>query len=181
MKLLFLHGAPAAGKLTTAKALLAEVSGRLFDNHVAIDVARTVFDFGAPGFFELVQEVRKSVLVAASDGGVALVVMTFVYADPEDLPTFEQFEAIVHQRGGQVLPVYLRCSTEELVRRVGNADRITRKKMTAEDSVRKFTAQYRLTVVPRSSCLVLDSEAKSAEANAKEIIRHFGLSDLRPV
>jgi hypothetical protein len=25
---------------------------RLFDNHAAIDVARTVFDFGAPGFWE---------------------------------------------------------------------------------------------------------------------------------
>jgi hypothetical protein len=181
MKLVFLHGAPAAGKLTTARALLAQVSGRLFDNHAAIDVARTVFDFGAPGFFELVQEVRKAVLVAASEQGVALVVMTFVYADPEDLPTFEQFEAIVHQRGGQVLPVYLKCSTEEIVRRVGNADRVARKKMTAENSVRKFTAQYRLAAVPRANCLMLDSEAQSAEANAKEIIRHFGLADLRPV
>jgi hypothetical protein len=53
--------------------------------------------------------------------------------------------------------------------------------MTAEDSVRKFTAQYRLAAVPRANCLMLDSEAQSAEANAKEIIRHFGLADLRPV
>src|SRR6266849_4701801 len=66
MKLVFIHGAPAAGKLTTARALLALVNGRLFDNHAAIDVARTVFDFGAPGFWELVQEVRMSVLDAAA-------------------------------------------------------------------------------------------------------------------
>ena len=39
MKLLFLHGAPAAGKLTVAKALLRLVPGRLMDNHAAIDLA----------------------------------------------------------------------------------------------------------------------------------------------
>ena len=50
MKLIFIHGAPASGKLTVAKALLRIVPGRLFDNHAAIDLARTVFDFGAPGF-----------------------------------------------------------------------------------------------------------------------------------
>jgi hypothetical protein len=130
MKLVFLHGPPAAGKLTTAKALLTQVNGRLFDNHAAIDVARTVLDFGVPGFFELVQEVRKSVLTAAADQGVALVVMTFVYADPEDLSTYEAFEKIVHQRGGQILPVFLNCSAGEIVRRVGNAERVARKKMT---------------------------------------------------
>jgi hypothetical protein len=43
MKLLFIHGAPAAGKLTTARAVLNRVNGRLFDNHAAIDVGRTVF------------------------------------------------------------------------------------------------------------------------------------------
>ena len=51
MKLLLLHGAPAAGKLTVAKALLGMVPGRLFDNHVAIDLALTIFDFDAPGFW----------------------------------------------------------------------------------------------------------------------------------
>jgi hypothetical protein len=65
MKLVFIHGAPAAGKLTTARALVSRVQGRLFDNHAAIDVARAVFDFGAPGFWELVQNIRLSVLDAA--------------------------------------------------------------------------------------------------------------------
>ena len=65
MKLVFLHGAPASGKLTVAKALLRVVSGRLFDNHAAIDFARTMFDFGVPGFWDLVHEVRLSARDAA--------------------------------------------------------------------------------------------------------------------
>jgi hypothetical protein len=40
MKLVFLHGSPAVGNLTVARALLRIVSGRLFDNHAAKRRAR---------------------------------------------------------------------------------------------------------------------------------------------
>ncbi|MDP3691556.1 MAG: hypothetical protein Q8R73_11105, partial [Bradyrhizobium sp.] len=100
MKLLFLHGAPAAGKLTVAKALLQLVPGRLFDNHAAIDLARTLFEFGAPGFWELVHATRCQALNIAAEHGVALVVTTFCYADPLDLPQFEKFEEIMQRHGG---------------------------------------------------------------------------------
>lgn len=176
MKVVFLHGPPAAGKLTTANALLARIPGRLFDNHAAIDVARTVFDFGARGFFELVQDVRVAVLDAAGQQGVPLVVMTFVYAEPDDLPAYERFEAVVHRHGGQLLPVFLECPIEEIVRRVGNAERVARKKMTSEQSARDFLDRYKIVAVPRRDCLVLDSGANSAEANADAIIRQFGLA-----
>jgi hypothetical protein len=179
MKLIFLHGAPAAGKLTTAKALLDSVAGRLFDNHTAIDVARTVFDFGASGFWELVQIVRTSVLNAAAENSVPLVVMTFVYVDPDDLPVFEKFESIVRRHGGKLLPVFLQCSTAEIVRRIGNPDRRDRRKMTSVQDVRDFLARHAVSPVPRRNCLVLDSEHTSAEAAALEIIRHFKLAPSR--
>ena len=66
MKLIFLHGAPAVGKLTVAKALLRLVPGRLMDNHAAIDLARTIFDFGAPGFWEMVHASRCAALQVAT-------------------------------------------------------------------------------------------------------------------
>jgi hypothetical protein len=94
MKLLFLHGAPAVGKLTVAKALLRIVPGRLMDNHAAIDLARTIFEFGAPGFWELVHDVRYSALDAAAANGVSLLVTTFCYVEPEDREQFGKFEAI---------------------------------------------------------------------------------------
>jgi len=176
MKLVFIHGAPAAGKLTTARALLARQPGRLFDNHAAIDVVRTVFDFNAPGFWELVKTVRVSVLDAAAAHGVPLVIMTFVYVEPDDLPTFEEYEATVTKHGGEVLPVFLRCSTEEIVRRVGHPDRVARKKIASAEKARDFLARHRICAVPRPDCLVLDSEANDADANAERIIRHFDLA-----
>ena len=177
MKLVFIHGAPAAGKLTTARALLGLIKGRLFDNHAAIDVARTVFDFGAPGFWELVQAVRALVLDAAAERRTPLVVMTSVYVEPDDLPMFEQFESIVRRHCGQILPVFLQCSTEEIIRRVGNSDRIAKRKMASEHGARNFMTEHKVCAVPRRNCLVLNSETSSAEANAQEIARHFSLGD----
>jgi adenylylsulfate kinase-like enzyme len=175
MKLIFLHGAPATGKLTVAKALLRVVPGRLFDNHAAIDLAETVFDFGAPGFWELVQTVRCAVLEAAAGQGVPLVVATYCYAEPEDRAAFAQFEAIIERHGGELLPVFLHCSREEMTSRVSDPERAARGKISTVTGLDDFLAKYDLVPVARADCLMLDSAAKSADAIAQDIIRHFAL------
>jgi hypothetical protein len=175
MKLVFLHGSPATGKLTVAKALLRTVAGRLFDNHAAIDLARTMFEFGAPGFWELVHSVRCSALDAAAAHGVSLVVTTFCYAEPDDRPQYAEFEEIMQRHRGELLPVFLHCSREEAVRRVGNPDRVERRKMTSAESLIRDLDNYRFSPVPRVDCLKLDTEVRPAETTAGEIARHFGL------
>jgi len=175
MKLLFLHGAPAAGKLTVAKALLRIVPGRLMDNHAAIDLALTIFDFGAPGFWELVHDVRRSAMNAAAEHRVPLLVTTFCYAEPEDREQFGQIEAIVQRHGGKLLPVFLHCSREEALRRVGNPDRVERRKLTSGEHLIRDLDRYDLTAVPRPDCLRLDTGVNAADETAQEIVRHFGL------
>jgi chloramphenicol 3-O-phosphotransferase len=177
MKLLFLHGAPAAGKLTIAKALLRIVPGRLMDNHAAIDLALTVFDFGAPGFWELVHDVRRSALNAAAEHGVPLLVTTFCYADPEDREQVRQFEEIMQRHGAKLLPVFLHCSREEALRRVGNPDRVERRKISSGEYLIRELDRYDLTAVPRADCLRVDTGVNPAEVTAQKIVRHFGLDD----
>jgi hypothetical protein len=175
MKLVFLHGSPATGKLTVAKALLRTAAGRLFDNHAAIDLARTMFEFGAPGFWELVHSVRCSALDAAAAHGVSLVVTTFCYAEPDDRPQYEEFEEILQRHGGELLPVFLHCCREEAVRRVGNPDRVERRKMTSAEGLIRELESYRFSPVPRADCLKLDTEVRPADQTAQEIISYFGL------
>ena len=178
MKLLFLHGAPAAGKLTVAKALLRMVPGRLMDNHAAIDLALTVFDFGAPGFWELVHDVRLSALDAAAEHGVPLLVTTFCYAEPEDREQFRQIEEIVQRHGAKLLPVFLHCSREEALRRVGNPDRVERRKITSGDHLIREIDRYDLNAVPRPDCFRLDTGVNPAEVTAQKIVGHFRLDGL---
>ena len=176
MKLLFLHGAPATGKLTVAKALLRIVPGRLLDNHAAIDFARSMFDFGALGFWSLVHQARLAALEAAARHDVPLVVMTYCYSEPGDRPAFKDFEALMRRSGGPLFPVFLSCSDGEIARRIANPDRVERRKIASMDALDRFRLIYNDAPVPRADCLKLDSEAAPADAAAEEIIRRFGLT-----
>jgi hypothetical protein len=175
MKLVFLHGSPAVGKLTVAKALLQIVSGRLFDNHAAIDLARTVFDFGSPGFWELVRTVRSSAIEAAAEHDISLVVTTMCYADPDDLPQYQKLEEIMRRHNGELLPTFLHCSRAEAARRVGNSDRVERGKLTSPESLIRELDRNNFSPVPRSNCVKLDTEVSSARVTAQEIVSRFAL------
>src|SRR5262245_40636433 len=176
MKLIFLHGSPAVGKLTVAKALLRLVPGRLMDNHANVDLARTVFDFGAPGFWELVHSSRCVALHAAGKHGVPLLVTTYCYVEPNDRPAIEEFEAILGQYGGKLLPVFLYCSPEETARRVGNPDRLERGKLTSAEGLIDFIDGRNFTSLPREDCSKFDTETMRPNAVAEEIVRRFALT-----
>jgi len=130
MRLIFLHGAPATGKLTVARSILSLLPGRRLENHAAIDFAKNMFDFAAPGFWELVHAIRVSALEAAWQHGVPLVVATFCYCHPEDRPLFKQFEAIVNRSRGQCCPF-----SSIALRKNGASDRQCRSRGAAEAHV----------------------------------------------
>jgi hypothetical protein len=176
MKLIFLHGSPAVGKLTVAKALLRLVPARLMDNHANVDLARTVFDFGVPGFWELVHSSRCVALHAAAKHGVPLLVTTYCYAEPDDRTSYEEFEAIVRQYDGEIVPVFLHCPQEVALRRVGNPDRVERGKVTSAEGLTNFVDGKNFTSVPRTNCIRFDTGAMSPEAVAREIVVRFGLA-----
>jgi hypothetical protein len=180
MKLVFLHGAPATGKLTVARALVQATSGRLLGNHAAIDFARTMFDFGAPGFWDLVHQIRLAALATAAQQEIPLVVMTFCNSEPGDRPFFEAFDAFMKQNGGELLPVFLYCSDEEIARRISHPDRIEKKKVAPMEALNGFRLVYNDAPVPRANCLRLNTEIGTAQASAEEIIHHFGLARSAP-
>lgn len=175
MKLIFIHGPPAAGKRTIAEALLRSVSGRLLDNHAAIDFARTVFDFDAPGFWQLVRIVRGAALEMAAANGVVVAVYTTCYSHPDDLAQFEEIERTVTRYGGQVLPVFLSCGIETLRERVGAEDRVRRRKVTTVEGLAECFSRWNMVPIARANCLILDSERQSAEQSAQAIAHHFVL------
>ena len=74
-----------------------------------------------------------------------------------------------------VVGVYLQLFVE-LVRRIGNPDRVARRKITSAESLREYVAEHSIEPVPRANCLTIDSEVNDADLNALKIIRHFGLS-----
>lgn len=175
MKLIFLHGAPATGKLTVAQALAALTGAPLSDNHLSIDLARSVFAFGAPGFWDLVIEARLATYRIAARNGLPMLITTNAYDHPTDLPLLEAYEQTVAAEGGTLLPVYLSCAEEIMMARVTEASRVTRRKIATQKGLQRYLEENNFAPVPREGCLRLDTGRLSAEASAEAICDHFGL------
>lgn len=172
---MFIHGIPAVGKLTVAKQIENSIASKLFDNHVAIDTALSIFEVGEPGFWDLVQNIRTSVLTAALEQNIQIVIMTYCYADPEDKIAIDQFEDIYKSYGGEILPVYLYCSEQEAMKRIGNIDRAKRKKISTKNGLQNFLSENNITWLPQKNCLKLTTENITAKETAEIIIQHFKL------
>ncbi|MDX8355274.1 AAA family ATPase [Cognatiyoonia sp. IB215182] len=175
MQLIYLHGPPAVGKLTVASQLVETTGARLFDNHVAIDLARSVLSFEQDGFWELVKRARLLVLETVTQQNVPLVIMTSCYSDPEDRETLEAYEEVLSRFNAKILPVYLQCSEEEMRRRVTNPDRKERRKISSELDLKQFINDTICTPIPRQNCLRLSTEGVSPRDTADRICRHFDL------
>ena len=175
MKMLFLHGPPASGKLTVAKAILSRVDGKLFDNHVPVDFARYLFDFGTPEFCELVDSVRDLALTRAAASSIPLLILTRCYSEPTGRLAMERFASIVEQAGGQFLPVCLSCNRDVLCARIGLPDRVARNKLSSIEGLDRYFGRSNPAPVPRANCLVIDSGALTPDAAAERLIEHFGL------
>ena len=182
MDLIYLHGAPASGKLTIARELEARVGCGVFHNHLTIELAKAFFPFDTPPFWRMVAELRLTALRAAARNGAGVVIYTSCYSHPTDLPFLEQIEQIVHDSGGVVRPVYLQCSVEELERRIGNADRVALRKLRTIEGLRTERTRWNWVAVPRDGCITITTDDRSPSDCAAEIIARLSLvSDGSPV
>lgn len=142
--LIVIHGAPASGKLTTAKSLCSKTDARLLDNHTIIDTALSIHNFGDPGFWKLVFDTGMLLLNSAASNNVPIVVTTLCYSHPDDLYQIENFEQIYQRQNGQVFPVFLNCTYSETLHRIGNPDRILRKKLRQKKGWKNSTQSMTL-------------------------------------
>lgn len=174
--LIILHGPPASGKLTVANELSQMINARVFHNHLTLDVAKSLLDFGAEGFWDLVRDLRIVSLQSYFTHGTGYAVTTWCYEDPEDLELYLAYKEIVNSAGGRVLPVYLTCDTVSLESRVGALHRQEMEKLTDVNRLREILTQKNYASIPDELCIEVDSARTAANENAKKVTSHFKLS-----
>jgi len=181
MKLIIIHGPPAAGKLTVANALSLRTYYKVFHNHLTIDCTEPVFEFGSRGFWDINLRLRCEVIAEAARQDID-VIHTFCYAKDIDDENFRMLVSAARDNGGEVHVVYLNSRDEVRKQRITDPSRVRIRKLTDPNSVdRQRSEDLLFSVHPDfvKSTLVLDTSDISPDEAATAIIERFGLEELR--
>jgi hypothetical protein len=175
MKLIIIHGPPAAGKLTVANEVARRTGFKVFHNHLSIDCVRPVFDFGTKPFGRLIELIRVETIAEAARENVDMI-HTFVYAKGPDDEHFAKLVAAAEENGGKVCLVLLSCEPEVGRLRVTSESRSRMGKVATPEMLDSLHQKYDLlSPLDGRGTLVIDNSNLSATDAAEKIIGHFEL------
>jgi hypothetical protein len=166
MKLLFLHGPPASGKLTVAATLAARTGWRLFHNHLTVNLALAVYDFGTPGFVALREQIWLAVFRRALADGLPGLIFTFNPENSVPQKFIDDLFAEITAGGGEVIPIELTASEDEIERRIGAESRVQHGKLTDLAHYRQLRAAgvFQTPVIPGSRLRIDTGRVPPSEA-----------------
>jgi hypothetical protein len=122
MNLIFIHGAPAVGKLTIARELASLTGYRLFHNHLTVDLVTSVFEFGSAPFVRLREQIWLSVFEEAVQQNISLI-FTFSPERTVRESFIQNAIDIVEGGNGGIIFIELSCSAIELEKRLQSPSR----------------------------------------------------------
>jgi hypothetical protein len=175
MKLIFIHGPAASGKLTVGRELSALTGIELFHNHLVVDALLEKLAFGDPEFVALRESMWMAVFESAARSGKSLI---FTFApEPTVEPGFpERVVDLVEGAGGKVCFVRLNVSAEGQERRIGNESRREFRKLTSLTLLRRLRKDFDAcdAAMPEAD-LTIDTEQADPKTAARRIAAAFGL------
>jgi hypothetical protein len=122
MKLIFIHGPAAAGKLTVARELAGLTGLPLFHNHLVVDAVAAVFPFGSEAFVRLREQFWLATFSEAAQAGQSLI-FTFNPELSVEAGFPDRVLAAIAPFGGTMPMVRLTLPWEEQERRIDNESR----------------------------------------------------------
>jgi hypothetical protein len=141
-----------------------------------VDLVVSVFEFGSLPFVELREKIWLDVFSEAVAAGLNGLIFTFAYDRTVKDSFVENTRKIVESAGGEVLFVELRCSAEELERRIGDPSRQRFGKLNSVVQFRelKEAGAFVDPGIPRER-VVVDTTKLSATDAAGRTVRELGL------
>ena len=177
MKLLFIYGSPAVGKLTVANEISKHTDFKVFHNHLSIDCIEPIFEFGSRPFQKLIEIIRFETVAEAARCGQDLV-YTFCYAKDLDDDHVAHITRAAEENGGEVCFVQLLCDKAVIKERVLGESRQLYGKIKSVEMMDYYFEKYDLfSPVPRGESLRIDNTDLPPEEVARQIIEHYGLKE----
>lgn len=176
MQLIFLHGAPAVGKLTVARELAGLTGFRLFHNHLTVDLVSSLFPFGSESFIRLREQIWLAAFAEAARNGISLI-FTFNPERTVRESFIQDTLDTIERAGGRVVFVELTCAEAELERRMEEPSRKEFGKLASVELYRslKDAGAFDFSKLPDglSFDATNHTPAATAEAIAQAIMRPF--------
>ena len=169
MKLLFLYGPPASGKLTIAEKLSERTGIPLFHNHLSRDLVKDIYGDALRDNYALVDRIRFDVLDYCSKHGTDLI-FTYVYEGSDDDENVRAFMQTIENNDGEVVFIELSASPEDLIGRVDNESRKKFKKLTDPEIMKKITQDMSIYSIPFVEPLKINTSELSRDEAVDVIV-----------
>ncbi|MFA6461170.1 MAG: AAA family ATPase [Candidatus Woesearchaeota archaeon] len=175
MKIVFIYGPPAAGKLTVAEELVKLTKYKLYHNHLSADLLHSVLKFRSEEYLHLNELFRSEILKAAAKQKVKGIIMTFCYAPSLDKDNVKNLIKLVNRIKGKIHFVYLRPEDEELFRRVAGESRKRYKKLKDVQKLKVSLKKWDFPPIPFTDNLLINNTNIPAKKVAQIIKKHYRL------
>ncbi len=174
MKLIFIYGPPASGKLTIAEKLSENTGIPLFHNHLTRDIVRDIYKTDLAANYELVHTLRCDVLEHCARHNTDLI-FTVVYEGKDDDEITKSYIQVVESNGGEVLFVELTATRDDLIKRVDNESRKRFKKLTDSSIMHEITQSMDIYIIPFVEALKINTSELEPDESAKLIANKLHL------
>ena len=174
MKLIFIFGPPAVGKLTIAEKLSESTGIPLFHNHLSRDLVKDIYGDKLRDNYELVDRIRFDVLDYCSKNNTDLI-FTYVYGGSDDDGGIHRFIKTIKDNNGEVLFVELTANQADLIDRVDNESRKKYKKLTDPAIMDEITQDMSSYSIPFVQSLKLNTSELTALESSALIRKTFEL------
>ena len=182
MKLLFIIGSGAVGKMTVGQELMKITGLRLFHNHMTIEPVLEVFGYKDGKVIDELREVIFRAFAASDNEGMIFTYM-WAFDMQSDWDYIEHVKDVFRPYGTEFYYVELVAPLEERLKRNATENRLNNKasKRDVEASTNRLLGEekYRLVSfegeIPFENYLRIDNTALSAEETARLIKEHFNL------
>jgi hypothetical protein len=180
MHVIFIYGPAAAGKHTIGSELSRLTGLPLFHNHLAVDAALSLFEFGTPGFKNVRSTIWRTAFQEAARSSRSFI-FTFQPEASVEPGLIMELIASIESTGGTVVFVELLCPQEVILGRLGNASRASFRKLTDPNLYRALEEQGAFAFPPMPTPLLrIDTNELAPEMAAKKIAMAVaGLSTTR--
>jgi len=174
MKLIFIYGPPAAGKLTIAEKLSEATGIAVFHNHHSRDIVKDIYGDELMQHYDLVDTIRFDVLEYCAQHDTDLI-FTYVYGGPDDDVKVKGFTEKIESNGGSVHFVELTANAEDLINRVDNESRKRFKKLTDKEIMAKLLEDVPTFSIPYVDALKINTSDVSPDEAVSLIVDQLHL------